>query len=117
MPLNGNQETTYKSTHQQEIVSKINDTEEIPESNFLINLKLIQKIQQEEPSITAKYKYGTYHKGYFCGGSNIDLNLITCKDNIVNTSKLQSYVLHWYHAYLLHPGIDIMEEIIHQYLY
>ena len=30
-----------------------------------------------------KYKYGTYHKGYFLGGSNIYLNLVTCEDNIV----------------------------------
>ena len=43
IPLNGNQETTDKSTYQQEIVSEINYTEEIPEGNFPINLKSIQK--------------------------------------------------------------------------
>ena len=64
----------------------------------------------------AKYKNGTYHKGYFCGGSNIDPKLITCKYNIVNPSKLQSYVLHWYHAHLLHPGMDITEAMICQHL-
>ena len=64
-------------------MSEINDIKELPEGTFPINLKLIQKYQREEPSIIAKYKDGTYHKGYFCGGSNIDLNLITCKDNIV----------------------------------
>ena len=59
-PLNGNEETTQKSTYQQEIMSEINDTEEIPEGTFPINLhKLIQKYQWLEPSITAKYKYGT----------------------------------------------------------
>ena len=42
-PLNGNEENTQKSTYQQEILSKINDTEEMPEGNFPINLKLIQK--------------------------------------------------------------------------
>ena len=30
-----------------------------------------------------KYKNGTYHKGYFCGGNNIDLKHIMCKDKIV----------------------------------
>ena len=55
-PLNGNQETTYKSTYQQEIVSEINDTEELSEYTFPINLKWIQKYQQSEPSIIAKYK-------------------------------------------------------------
>ena len=64
-------------------MSEINDTEEIPEGTFPINLKLIQIYQRLEPSIRAKYKYGRYHKGSFCGGSNIDINLIRCKDNIV----------------------------------
>ena len=53
----------------------------------------------------------------FCGGSNIDLNLITCKGKIVIPSKLQSYAVHWYHTYLLHPGTDIMEVMILQHLY
>ena len=30
-----------------------------------------------------KYKMVTYKKGYFRGGSNINLNLITCEDKIV----------------------------------
>ena len=42
----------------------------------------------------AKYKEGTHHKGSFCGGSDNDLSLITCKDKIFIPSKIQSYVLH-----------------------
>ena len=80
IPLNVNQDTTQKSTYQQEVVSEINDIGEIPEGTFPINLKLIQKCQRAEPSITAKYKDGTYHKGYFRRGSDIDISLITCKD-------------------------------------
>ena len=41
IPLKGNQETTHKSTYQQEIVSEINDTEKIPEGTFPINFKCI----------------------------------------------------------------------------
>ena len=41
-PLNGNQETTQNSTYQKEIVSEVNDTKEIPDGNFPINLKFIQ---------------------------------------------------------------------------
>ena len=89
----------------------------MPEGTFLINLKLIQKYQRKESSIIAKYKYGMYHKGYFCGGSNIYLKLIMCKDNIVILSKLQSYVLYWYHTYLFHPGMDRMEVMIFQHFY
>ena len=64
-----------------------------------------------------KYKDGTYHKGYFLGGSNSDLNLIMCEDKIVIPSKLQSYVLHWYHTYTLHPGMYITEAMINHNLY
>ena len=85
MPLNGNQETTQKYTSQKEIMSEINDIEELPEGIFPINLKFIQKYHWTEPSIIAKYKYGTYNKDSFHGGSNIDLKLITRKCKIVIT--------------------------------
>ena len=38
IPSYGNEETTQKSTFQQEIVSEINDTKEISEGTFPINL-------------------------------------------------------------------------------
>ena len=65
----------------------------------------------------AKYKEGTYHRGYFCGGSNIYLNLITCEDNIVIPPILKIYVLCWYYVYLLNPGINRTEEIFLQNVY
>ena len=58
-----------------------------------------------------------FHKGSFIGGINIDLKLIMCKDNIVILSKLQSYVLHWYHAYIFHLVMDRTVAIIFQHLY
>ena len=57
---------------------EINDTKEIPEGTFPLNLKLISQYPQTEPSLMAKCKYGKYYKGYFFGGSNIYLNLILC---------------------------------------
>ena len=63
-------------------MSEINDTRELPGGTIPINLKLIQKYQRTEPSLMAKYKNGTYHKGYFWGGSHTDLKLITCKYKI-----------------------------------
>ena len=78
---------------------------------------MIQRYQRAEPSLMDKYKYGTYHKGSFCGGRNNNLNLITCEDEIVIPSKIQSYVLHWYHKYLLHPVMDRTEAMILQHLY
>ena len=78
---------------------------------------MIKKYQRSEPNITAKYKDGTYHKGYFCGGSNSDLKLITYKDKKIIPPILQNYVLHWYHTYILHPGMDRTEAMVCQNLY
>ena len=99
LPLNGNKETAHNSIYQKEIVSEINDTEEIPEGNFPIILKWIHRYQRAEPSMIAKYKNGTYHKGSFYGVDNTDLNFITCEDKIVIPEKLQSYIFHWCHTY------------------
>ena len=78
---------------------------------------MIKTYQRLEPRITDKYKDGTYQQGSFYGGSNTDLKIITCDDKIVIMSKLQSYVVHWYYTYLLHPGMDITEGTILQNLY
>ena len=98
-------------------MSEINDIKELPEGKFTIKLKFIQKYQQAEPSIIDKYKDGTYHKDYLCGGSNIDLNLITCKDNIFIPSTLRSYVLHWCQTHLLHPRMNRTEATIRRHFY
>ena len=98
-------------------MSEINKTEEIPEDTFPINLKLIQKYQRAEPSLMAKKGDGTYDRGSFGGGSNIDLNPIMCEDKIFIISIVKKNVLHWYHTYLLHPGMDRTEATIYQYLY
>ena len=105
-PINDNKETTHKSTYQKKIVSEINDIEELHGGTVTINLILITQYQRMEPILMDKYEYITYYKGYFCGDSNKDLNLITYEDNIVITTKLQNYVLHWYHMCILHPGMD-----------
>ena len=94
-PINGNQKTTHEYTYKRENVSEINDTEELPEGNFPINLKLIYLYQPIDTSLMAKYTSGAYQKGYFCWGSNINLNLIICEVKIVIPSIIQSYVLHW----------------------
>ena len=98
-------------------MSEINDTEELPKGIFPINLKIINQYQQKYPILKDKYEMGTYQKGYFCGGININLNLITCKDKVVIPSKLQSYILNWDHIYLLHPVMNRTEAMICQNLY
>ena len=60
---------------------------------------------------------GAYLKGPFSRGSNLNIKLKTFDDKIFIPSIIQSYILHWYHTYLLHPGMYIMETAIHQHLY
>ena len=62
IPLNGNQETTQKSTYQKEVFSETNDIKALPEGTFPINLKLIQKQQRLEPSMIPYYNDSTCHK-------------------------------------------------------
>ena len=54
----------------------------------------------------AKYNYDTCHKGYFHGGINVELKLITCEDKIFILSILQGYILHWYRTYLIYIGMN-----------
>ena len=73
----------------------------------LINLKLVDQYKWKDPIIMSKYNFFC-NAGYFHGGSNININLIMYKDNIVIMLLLQSYVLHWYHTYILYPVIEII---------
>ena len=64
----------------------------------------------------AKYKEGNHQIFSFNGGSNVDTNIITSEDHIVIPSILHNYVLHWYHTYIIHPGMDRTEAMIHQHV-
>ena len=100
-----------------EIVSEIINNKGWSKGDFTINLKLINQYKQKDPRLKTNDKMGTYKKEYFRGGSNINHNLITCYDKIVIMSRFKSYILHWYHTYFLHPGMDRTEAIIYQHLY
>ena len=117
LPLNGNQETTQESTYKKKIVSEINDTKEIPEGVFNLILKRSTKINGKTPVYWLNINKVRTKKGYFHGGSIIYPNLIMCEDKVVIPSILQSYVLHWYHTYILHPRMDRTEAMIFQHLY
>ena len=65
----------------------------------------------------AKYEDGMYHKGSSDGAINIHNNLITCEDNLLILSKIQSYVLNCYHKYILRPLMNPMEVMICQHFY
>ena len=88
--MNGNQETTQNSTYKKGVWSEINDTKEILEGTFPINLKLIKEHQWKHPSLIAKYKEVMYHTGSYFGLSNIDINLITSEDKSFIPSILKN---------------------------
>ena len=75
-------------------MSEINDNEKLTDVIFPIDLKTIDKYQHKDPILEAKYTTGTYQKCSFCGGSNIQLNLITCKDKSFIPYIIQICVLH-----------------------
>ena len=57
--MNMNQETTQEFTYKKELVPELNDTGELTEGTFLMNLKLIDQYQQKYPILKAKYEIGT----------------------------------------------------------
>ena len=116
-PLNRNQETTQKSLIKKKYFHKSMTSKKHRRLFFTIIEKLVSQYQRTETSLMAKYKNGTYHGGSFCGVTHIELDFITCEDNIVIPSILQGYVLHWCHKYLLHTGMDRMKAMIHHYLH
>ena len=67
LTINGNQKTTKESTNFKKKLSEINDTVELSEGIFPINLKLIEQYQQEDPCLLDKYTMDTYPKGSFHG--------------------------------------------------
>ena len=83
---------------------------------FPLSFKLVDFYQKEDPILTEKLKCAEYIKGYFRGGQNTT-NLVTFNDKIVTPQILQRCVVKWYHTYILHPGLDRMEAMIHQHFY
>ena len=65
LTINVNQETKHESAYKNEILSEINNIEELSEGIFPINLKLINKYQQKDPSLMDKYKKQMYKTGSF----------------------------------------------------
>ena len=76
---NGNKDTTQQYTYKKEVVSEINDTKEFPEGTFPINLKWSNNINRKKSAYWLNMKLECTKKGLFCGGSDIQLKLITCK--------------------------------------
>ena len=112
--MNRNQETTEESNYKKKLLSEINNTKELFEGFFPINLKTIDQYQHKHPSLLDKYEIVMYQKGSFRGLSNIQLKIITFSYKVVIPIIIQKCVLRWYHTYLLHPVMDRTETMICQ---
>ena len=82
---------------------------------FPLSFRLIYRYHQEYPILTENNNSEECIKGSFCGVQN-NINLVTFNDKIVIPQLLQMYVVEWYHAYILHPGLDRTEAMLCQYL-
>jgi hypothetical protein len=90
--------------------------DDLPKDTFPLTYKILDKYQRKDKEILNKLKKKTYHANDFHGGGTTRM-LICRNDKIVVPKVLQQYVLHWYHTYLLHPGMVRTEETIRQHLY
>ena len=92
------------------------DIEELFEGTFPLYFNLIDLYQQEDPIPTEKLKCAEYSTGSF-RGCRSTIKFVTHKYKIVIPRLIQKYVVKWYHAYLLYPGMDCTEAMILQHLY
>ena len=83
MPNNRNQDTTHDYSYTTETMSEIYYINELPEGALPINFNIIDQYQHEDPGLTAKVKNSKYKPNYCFGGSNKDLNIITCEDDFI----------------------------------
>ena len=66
----------------------------------------------------SKLKFTTTTKiHYFFVEGDTFHNLIMCKHKQLLFKKIQEYLVNWYHTYILHTGLEKMEEMIRQHLY
>ena len=96
-------------------MSELYDIKELSEGMFPLYFKLIDHYHREDSILMEILNSVEYIKGCFCGIRNTK-NLVMFNDKIVIPQLLQRYVVKWYHAYLHHPGLDIMKAIIFQHL-
>ena len=74
---------------------------EILEGNFPIIFNIIEIYQYQYTDLTDNLKFIKYKRGYFLGVLNIYINLITFKVKFCIPSKIQIFVVTWYHMYLI----------------
>ena len=106
----------HKSNYIMEPLLEMYDTEDLPNGTTPLKFKTIDQYQQEYPGTKPKFKSAKYLKGYFRGDRN-SIDMVTYQDKIVIPQKLQKYVVHWYHMYLIHPGMDCIEAVLCQHLF
>ena len=111
----GIQRTTHKSNYTMETMSKLQNIDKLTKGMFPLPFKIIDRYNWDYPSLHEKLNCAKY-KGYFFHGGRNTIKLVTYKNKIVILQKLQRYVVNWYHVHILHPGMDLTDEMVFQHL-
>ena len=97
-------------------ISTNDNEQELPESAFLLNFRILaQEQQKDQPLLNkvkakgTKYTINTFH------GGEMNRLLIFLDGKIVVKQSLQQRIVDWYHTMLCHPGETRTEETIGQY--
>ena len=77
---------------------------------------MIDKIRCRDKELEAKLKRAKYYTKYFHGFRKVT-HIICGSDKIFMPSIIQKYAVKWYYKYLLHPGMDCIEDTIIQQYY
>jgi len=99
-----------------EVLAERYGIEKLEPDTFPLTYATIRKYQLADAELMKKLQNETYDVHTFRGGGK-PVELVVKDLKIVIPKSLQSYVLNWYHTYLLHPGATRTEETIKQHLY
>ena len=91
-------------------------TPDIEDSTCPLSYTHIDELQQQDDELLAALKKGKHSVTAFHGGEK-SIDLITYKEKIVVPEALRDRAVHFYHTYLLHPGINRTEASIAQHLW
>ena len=113
--MDGKPKYIHESYYIAETFIKICNIEELPDGILPLKFTTIRHYQWEYYGIHAKILCKNIFKelllwrpqSYYTG--NVPIKMFI-------PQKLQKYVLHWYHTYLLNPGLDRTKAIILQHL-
>jgi transposase InsO family protein len=98
-----------------EEITEFEIDDDLPDTAYPLNLKLITKYQQKDEEILKRLQENPkYQLKSFSGGGKVR-QLVVKDDKIVIPAAVQRRIVDWYHTYLCHPGETRTEATIRQH--